>query len=53
MPSTTKKCAHPSCNCQVNTDEKFCSQLCKDAGANENEIGCDCGHSACEEVAVN
>jgi len=50
MTPTSKKCAHVSCNCQV-TEEKYCSQLCKDAGAEETEISCDCGHPACE-VAV-
>jgi hypothetical protein len=47
MPNTSKKCAHPSCRCQV-TDDKYCSQLCKDAGGDEVEIACDCGHPACE-----
>jgi hypothetical protein len=50
MPNTSKKCAHPSCRCHV-TDDKYCSQLCKDAGGDEVEIACDCGHPACEITA--
>ena len=49
MPSESKKCAHQSCQCQV-TNDKYCSELCKDAGADETEIGCDCGHPACAEM---
>ncbi|MGA9528990.1 MAG: hypothetical protein WBS24_12825 [Terriglobales bacterium] len=45
--TTSKKCAHPSCNCQVTSDDKYCSQFCKDAGADEVEIACDCGHDIC------
>jgi hypothetical protein len=41
----TKKCAHPACNCT--TDEKYCSDYCRDAG-DEVEIACDCGHDVCE-----
>ncbi len=44
-----KKCAHLSCKCVVTSDEKYCSQLCKEAGADEVEITCDCGHPACAE----
>jgi hypothetical protein len=42
-----KKCAHPACNCMVGDDE-YCSQYCKDAGDDEVEIACDCGHASCE-----
>ncbi len=45
----TAKCAHPSCRCLAPANEKYCSQLCKDAGSSEEEIGCDCGHPACEK----
>jgi hypothetical protein len=41
----TKKCAHVPCTCQ--TDQKYCSEFCEEAGAEEVEIGCDCGHPAC------
>lgn len=40
-----KKCAHVPCTCQA--DQKYCSQLCKEAGSNEVEIACDCGHPSC------
>ena len=43
----TKKCAHPSCKCEARPNDKYCSQLCKDAGADEVEIACDCGHAPC------
>ena len=42
-----KKCAHPSCQCEARPNDKYCSQLCKDAGADEVEIACDCGHPPC------
>jgi hypothetical protein len=45
--SVVKKCAHPSCRCQVGSDGKYCSELCRNAGADETEIGCDCGHPDC------
>ena len=43
----TKKCAHLPCVCVPANDEKYCSQHCKDAGSEEAEIACDCGHPAC------
>jgi hypothetical protein len=43
------KCAHQSCLCVVPNGEKYCSQLCEDAGSGETEIACDCGHPACAE----
>ena len=46
--ATIKKCAHPSCNCTVKEGDKYCSQYCKDAGSDEVEIACDCGHPSCE-----
>jgi hypothetical protein len=44
-----KKCAHLSCVCIAPVGEKYCSPLCKDAGAEEAEIGCDCGHPGCSQ----
>jgi hypothetical protein len=46
----TQKCAHPSCQCQVSPSEKYCSEICKDAGSDEIEIGCECEHPACLEL---
>jgi len=43
--SDRKKCAHVPCSCV--TEEKYCSQSCKDAGSEEVEIGCSCGHASC------
>ena len=45
----SKKCAHLPCLCMAPAGEKYCSQFCKEAGANEAEIACDCGHPACEK----
>lgn len=44
-----EKCAHPPCRCTVTHGDKFCSQFCKDAGSEEVEIACDCGHAACKD----
>jgi hypothetical protein len=47
MNEKQHKCAHEPCNCNVASGEKYCSDFCKDAGSNEVEIACDCGHPAC------
>jgi hypothetical protein len=41
------KCAHIPCLCVVADGEKFCSEPCQDAGAEEVEIACECGHESC------
>jgi hypothetical protein len=41
------KCAHPPCICVPPVGEKYCSQTCQEAGSEEVEIACDCGHPAC------
>lgn len=46
MPTDTKKCAHPACNCPVDDKTKYCSQYCKDSAAS-TEISCNCGHAGC------
>jgi hypothetical protein len=50
MSTTKKKCAHLSCQCEVTSSEKYCGEICKEAGAGEVEIGCECGHTACSEL---
>src|SRR5712692_6478514 len=45
----SKRSVHTSHASVVTSDEKYCSQLCKEAGADEVEIACDCGHPACAE----
>jgi hypothetical protein len=47
--SIVQECAYPSCRCQVVSlsGDKYCSELCKDAGADETGIGCGCGHPPC------
>jgi len=44
-----KICAHEPCQCVVPAGEKFCSDFCRDAGADEVEIACECDHPACSE----
>jgi len=39
-----KTCAHVPCTCLVPAGQKYCSQSCEDAGSNEVEIACECGH---------
>ena len=46
MKETDKqKCAHVPCTCTA--EGKYCSVACEDAGKNEVEIGCECGHPHC------
>jgi hypothetical protein len=43
------KCAHPSCNCNVEPRGpfgKYCSDHCKQSGE-KVELRCDCQHPAC------
>ena len=47
MDEKQRKCAHEPCNCDVQPGQKFCSEWCTDAGANEVEIACECGHEPC------
>jgi hypothetical protein len=41
-----KKCAHVPCSCQAS--DKYCSQACRNAGSDETEIACQCGHADCD-----
>ena len=43
----SEKCAHVPCVCIPPKGEKYCSQACKEAGAEETEIACNCEHPAC------
>jgi hypothetical protein len=49
MANEMRKCEHRSCQCMIASDQKYCGQLCRDAGSEEVEIACDCGHPACEQ----
>ncbi len=42
-----RKCAHEPCECNVAPGEKYCGDFCKDAGSEEVEIACECGHPPC------
>jgi len=46
-PEKQKKCAHIPCLCIVSPGEKYCGDVCKDAGKEDVEIACQCGHPAC------
>jgi hypothetical protein len=47
MKKNVKQCAHPACSCMVAEADEFCSKYCEDAGREEVEISCDCGHKGC------
>jgi hypothetical protein len=47
MKKSVKQCAHPACSCTVAEGDEFCSKYCEDAGRDEVEISCDCGHQGC------
>src|SRR5215472_16164953 len=42
-----KTCAHIPCSCVVPPGENYCSQECEDAGSDDVEIACECGHETC------
>jgi len=50
MAARKRKCAHPACECKVDSRSKYCSEYCKDAG-DTTEIACNCGHAGCAEKA--
>ena len=41
------KCAHIPCIREVAPDQKYCRDACRDAGSEEVEVACQCGHTAC------
>ncbi len=43
----TRKCAHIPCLCEVSDGKKYCGETCRDAGSDDVEIACQCGHAAC------
>src|ERR1700684_2649271 len=43
----SKKCAHIPCLCDVAAGEESCGQACRDAGSEDVEIACECGHPGC------
>jgi hypothetical protein len=42
-----KKCAHPPCVCMAQKGSKYCGTFCEEAGKDDVEISCDCGHPGC------
>jgi hypothetical protein len=51
MPTQADKCAHGPCTCLVANDEKFCTEWCKEAEADDSETICGCAHPECAEAA--
>jgi hypothetical protein len=52
-PSQENKCAHPACNCPVESGKQYCSISCEDSvksGAG-NDIACGCDHRQCQLAA--
>jgi hypothetical protein len=47
MTTNEQKCAHLSCRCMTQNDDKYCGQVCKDAGSKDVEIACQCDHGSC------
>jgi len=43
----TKKCAHIPCLCDVPNGQEYCGDICREAGSEDVEIACQCGHAAC------
>ena len=41
------KCAHIPCLCEVAAGQEYCSEACQDAGSEDVEIACQCGHTIC------
>ena len=45
------KCAHIPCLCDASPGQQYCSEACRDAGSEEVEVACQCGHSTCPLTA--
>jgi hypothetical protein len=43
----TTKCAHIPCMCDVEPGQEYCGEACRDAGSEDVEIACQCGHATC------
>ncbi len=41
------KCAHLPCKCEVAPGHEFCGEACREAGNEDVEIACQCGHAPC------
>jgi len=40
------RCAHIPCLCKVPPGQKYCSQVCRDAGSEDVEVACQCDHAS-------
>ena len=45
---TLVKCAHPSCQCLVEAEQKFCSAACSTPRGTAS-VPCACGHPGCSD----
>lgn len=45
--SNVNKCAHIPCLCDVAPGEEYCGSACRDAGSDQVEVLCECGHTDC------
>ncbi|HWF14343.1 MAG TPA: hypothetical protein VG272_11445 [Candidatus Acidoferrales bacterium] len=43
------KCLHPPCNCNVEIEERYCSEACASA-IDQPLVPCPCGHPECVGV---
>jgi hypothetical protein len=46
-----KKCPHPSCSCNLEKGQSFCSARCE-AAKGTTELMCECGHAGCKGEAL-
>jgi hypothetical protein len=47
-----RKCAYSLCECQISSDETYCSGYCSEADkVHELEVQCDCEHRACVQYS--
>jgi hypothetical protein len=44
-----RTCSHAGCSCQVDVDEKWCSERCRSSATSDAHPGgaCGCGHPGC------
>ena len=48
---TLVKCAHPPCQCLVESEQSFCSSACSSARAAAS-APCACGHTGCADDQI-
>jgi hypothetical protein len=58
MANDQGKCAHPGCQCTVQSSQTYCSTYCAQQGQQSSQLQqqaqsstarrCNCGHAACQ-----